>query len=151
MIKPLVILALSCFLTACMQSTHTNASVNASDIYVTGDAQSNDLPKMQFDAETFDFGMLTEGERVSHAFYFKNTGKRPLIISAAEGSCGCTVPEYPKDPIPPGESGIIKVTFNSEQKQGKQEKTITVVTNCEPSTRLLRIYADIIVAKTAPN
>ncbi|MFZ9451806.1 MAG: DUF1573 domain-containing protein, partial [Bacteroidia bacterium] len=68
-----------------------------------------------------------------------------------EGSCGCTVPEYPKDPIPPGESGIIKVTFNSEQKQGKQEKTITVVTNCEPSTRLLRIYADIIVAKTAPN
>ncbi|MFZ9455722.1 MAG: DUF1573 domain-containing protein [Bacteroidia bacterium] len=53
--------------------------------------------------------------------------------------------------MPPGESGIIKVTFNSEQKQGKQEKTITVVTNCEPSTRLLRIYADIIVAKTAPN
>lgn len=151
MIKPLVLLSIGYIITACSDTANHNASVNANDIYVSGKKNSQDLPAMQFDAERFDFGMLTEGERVSHMFYFKNTGKRPLIISAAEGSCGCTVPEYPKDPIAPGESGVIKVTFNSERKQGKQEKTITIVTNCEPSTRLLRIYADIIVAKTAPN
>ena len=138
-------------LTGSCNSDLQNASVNAGDVYVSGNSQNPQLPQLSFDAEVFNFGLLTQGEKVSHDFYFKNTGKKPLIISAAEGSCGCTVPEYPKDPIAPGESGVIKVTFNTESKSGTQEKTVTLVTNCEPSTRLLRIQAEIVVAKAASN
>ena len=148
--KHLFLLALAVLTWSC-NSDLQNASVNAGDVYVSGNSQNPQLPQLSFDAEVFNFGLLTQGEKVSHDFYFKNTGKKPLIISAAEGSCGCTVPEYPKDPIAPGESGVIKVTFNTESKSGTQEKTVTLVTNCEPSTRLLRIQAEIVVAKAASN
>nr|HNH67158.1 DUF1573 domain-containing protein [Bacteroidia bacterium] len=68
---------------------------------------------------------ITEGEIVSYNFKFKNSGKAPLIITQASASCGCTVPEYSKDPIAPGQEGFIKVTFNSEGKHGMTSKTIT--------------------------
>lgn len=108
-----------------------------------------DLPEIKFEEEVFDFGRITQGEKVSHAFAFKNIGKKNLIISGASGSCGCTVPEWPKEPIKAGESGVIDVIFSSEGKSGLQEKTVTVVTNCEPATRIIRIKTEIIVAETA--
>jgi hypothetical protein len=108
-----------------------------------------DLPEIKFDEEVYDFGRISQGEKVSHIFKFKNTGKSNLIISGASGSCGCTVPEWPKEPIKPGEEGEINVIFSSEGKSGLQEKTITVVTNCEPATRIIRIKTEIIVAETA--
>ena len=108
-----------------------------------------DLPDMTFDEEVFDFGKIIQGEKVSHAFTFKNTGSKGLIISNASGSCGCTVPEWPKEPVQPGKSGKINVVFSSEGKSGLQEKTVTIVTNCEPATKVIRIKADIIVAETA--
>lgn len=110
---------------------------------------SDNLPEIKFEEEVFDFGRITQGERVSHAFVFKNTGKKNLIISGASGSCGCTVPEWPKEPILPGAEGKINVVFNSEGKSGLQEKTVTIVTNCEPATRIVRIKTEIIVAETA--
>jgi len=110
--------------------------------------KNNDLPEIQFAEEEFDFGKIIQGEKVSHAFAFKNTGKKNLIITTASGSCGCTVPEYPTKPILPGETGKINVVFNSEGKSGLMEKTITVVTNCEPATRIIRIKTEIIVAET---
>lgn len=110
---------------------------------------NTDQPAMTFEEEVFDFGTIVQGEKVSHAFMFKNTGKKSLIISSAQGSCGCTVPEWPKEPVQVGASNKINVVFNSEGKSGIQEKTITLVTNCEPATRLLRIKAEIIVAETA--
>lgn len=112
-------------------------------------SEAGSLPEIKFDEPEFDFGRITQGERVSHSFTFTNTGSENLIISGASGSCGCTVPEWPQQPLRPGEKGKIDVIFNSEGKSGLQEKTITVVTNCEPATRILKIKAEIIVAETA--
>lgn len=110
---------------------------------------NSDLPEIKFEEEEFDFGKITQGEIVSHAFNFKNTGSNNLIISGASGSCGCTVPHWPKEPIKAGETNNINVVFNSEGKSGIQEKTITIVTNCEPATRIIKIKTEIIVAETA--
>lgn len=126
--------------------------LDSDDIKVNASANGStneDLPEMKFEADEFDFGMITQGEKVSHAFIFKNTGKTNLIISGASGSCGCTVPEWSKEPIEPGKEGKINVVFNSEGKRGKQEKTVTIVTNCEPATRVVRIKAEIVVAEAA--
>ncbi|MGB0864187.1 MAG: DUF1573 domain-containing protein, partial [Saprospiraceae bacterium] len=71
---------------------------------------------MAFTNEEFDFGTVNEGEKVKHTFKFKNTGKEPLIISNAKGSCGCTVPKWPREPIAPGASGDVVVEFNSDKK-----------------------------------
>jgi hypothetical protein len=92
---------------------------------------------------------MTQGERVTHAFHFKNIGSKNLIISGANGSCGCTIPEWPKEPIKAGDEGKIDVLFNSEGKSGLQEKTVTLVTNCEPATRIIKIKAEVIVPETA--
>jgi len=108
-----------------------------------------DLPEIKFEEEVFDFGPITQGEKVSHAFTFKNAGNKNLIISGASGSCGCTVPEWPKEPIKPGQSGKIDVVFNSEGKSGLMEKTVTIITNCEPATRVIRIKTEVVVAETA--
>jgi hypothetical protein len=108
-----------------------------------------DISEMTFEEDVFDFGKIIQGEKVSHAFNFKNTGKKSLIISNASGSCGCTVPDWPREPVQPGQSGKINVVFSSEGKSGLQEKTVTIVTNSEPATKVIRIKADIIVAETA--
>ena len=116
----------------------------------SADGKSNSkLPEIKFEEEEYDFGKITQGEKVVHAFRFKNTGTKNLVISSAAGSCGCTIPEWPKEPIKSGAEGKIDVIFNSDGKSGFQEKTITIVTNCEPATRLLRIKTEIIVAETA--
>ncbi len=107
------------------------------------------LPDMKFEEETHDFGRITQGEKVSFGFKFKNTGSSNLIISSASGSCGCTVPEYPKKPIAPGEEATINVVFSSEGKSGVVEKSVTMVTNCEPSTKIIYIKANIIVPTSA--
>ena len=78
--------------------------------------------------------------------------KFDLCFSAgtnANGSCGCTVPEWPSEPVKPGAEGKINVVFSSEGKSGLQEKTVTIVTNCEPATKVIRIKTEIIVAETA--
>jgi len=111
--------------------------------------EKGDLPEIKFAEEVFDFGKITQGEKVSHAFTFKNVGKKNLIISGASGSCGCTVPEWPEEPIKPGGEGTINVVFSSEGKSGMQEKTVTIVTNCEPATRVIRIKTEIVVPETA--
>jgi hypothetical protein len=91
--------------------------------------QDESLTSISFEQERFNFGTIKEGEKVSYAFKFKNTGNRPLVISNAKGSCGCTVPQWPKEPIPPGGSGEIKVEFNSEKKLGKNDKYVMVEGN----------------------
>jgi hypothetical protein len=110
---------------------------------------TSELPEIKFEEEEFDFGKMTQGEKVSHAFAFTNVGKKNLVISGASGSCGCTVPEWPHEPIKSGETGAINVVFNSDGKRGYQEKTVTIVTNCEPATRIIKIKAEVIVPETA--
>ena len=138
------------FLSCGTKESDSRIGTDAVTNSASADGTANqDLPEIKFEEEEFDFGRITQGEKVSHAFAFKNIGTKNLIISGASGSCGCTVPEWPKEPIKPGGSGVIDVVFSSEGKRGLQEKTITVVTNCEPATRVIRIKTEIIVAETA--
>lgn len=99
-------------------------------------ATNKDIPssEIKFDEDTFNFGTVIEGEKVAHSFNFTNTGKHDLIISKALGSCGCTVPEWPKEPIRPGQKASIDVVFNSDRRVGKAMKDVTVYANTEPST-----------------
>jgi major membrane immunogen (membrane-anchored lipoprotein) len=104
----------------------------------------DELPIIDFEEMEHDFGKIVQGEKVKYDFKFTNVGKGNLIISSAAASCGCTVADFPKEPIPPGKYGKISVEFNSEGKSGYVEKTITVVTNCEPNTIILKIKTDIV-------
>ncbi len=88
---------------------------------------------MAFTETTFEFGEVTEGEKVEHSFKFKNAGSEPLILSNAKGSCGCTVPQWPKEPIAPGEEGVITVIFNSKNKKGPRNQKVTVTANTNPA------------------
>ena len=104
-------------------------------------------PVISFDEERHDFGRITQGEKVSYSFMFKNTGGSELVISSAQGSCGCTVPTYPKEPVKAGQESKIDVVFDSDGKSGLVEKTITLVTNCNPSTKVLTITSTILVTE----
>ena len=104
-------------------------------------------PKIQMDEESFDFGEMQQGESVTHDFVLKNIGDANLIISTAKGSCGCTVPEWPKEAVGEAEDAIIKVTFNSGKKEGKQNKTVTLVTNAIPSIKVLTIKGTVLAPK----
>lgn len=98
---------------------------------------------LSFAESTFDFGEVEEGEKVSHVYKFTNTGNEPLVISNAKGSCGCTVPKWPKTPIAPGEAGEILVEFNSKGKPGKQTKRVTVTANTDPAQTFLTITGQV--------
>lgn len=101
-------------------------------------------PVISFKESEFDFGDIKEGEIAEHVFKFTNIGKAPLVIVQAVGSCGCTVPEWPKEPVAPGESGEILVQFNSKNKPGKQHKTVTVRSNSVPEEATLSFVANVI-------
>ncbi len=98
---------------------------------------------MVFTEEEFDFGTINKGDKVNHFFTFENKGENDLIIVRANGSCGCTVPEFPKEPIPPGKTGRIKVTFNSAGKKGPQHKTVSVYANVPKGGVVIGVKANI--------
>jgi hypothetical protein len=100
-------------------------------------------PQFTFVEEEHDFGLLVDGEKVSYSFVFTNTGDAPLIISNAKGSCGCTVPNWPKNPIAPGETGNIDVSFNSSGRKGIQNKAVTLTANTNPNRKVIKIKAEI--------
>jgi hypothetical protein len=106
------------------------------------------LPEFSFNEESHDFGTIKEGDKVEHVFNFTNTGNAPLIISKATGSCGCTVPEWPKEPIAVGEKGEIKVIFDSRKKPGNQNKTVTITSNTFPKQKKIKIRANVTPAPT---
>ncbi len=101
------------------------------------------LTSVEFKKPTYEFGEVTEGDKVKHTYYFTNTGKEPMIITKAKGSCGCTVPTWPREPIAPGAKGQIDVVFNTARK-GKvggqlQSKRITITANTDPASTYLTI------------
>jgi hypothetical protein len=87
---------------------------------------------MTFEETAYDFGTIQEGDMVKHTFNFTNTGKVPLIIQNATAQCGCTVPDWTRTPIGPGEKGEIRVEFNSKGKAGVQSKAVSVTANTQP-------------------
>jgi archaellum component FlaG (FlaF/FlaG flagellin family) len=92
----------------------------------------------------YNFGKVTDGEKVEYNFRFKNTGSKPLVIVNASGSCGCTVPQKPEKPILPGEIGFIKVVFNSRGMVGDTHKTVTVFSNAKPEFPQLILTGEVI-------
>lgn len=101
-------------------------------------------PIIQFDTTIYDFGRVYEGESVGWYFKFKNSGDKSLVLTNVSASCGCTTPEYSKEPILPGEEGQIKVVFDSNGRSGNQFKTIHVESNSIEGSVELTITANII-------
>ena len=93
--------------------------------------------------ETYDFGTIKQHTENMHIFTFTNTGDNPMIIENAQGSCGCTVPEYPKEPIPPGETGEIKVKYSPGTQIGQQQKSVAITANTQPAALNLYITANV--------
>jgi len=135
-------------LTLLMMSCKENASnkINRENLEL---AKERDIeikiggPKLKFDKTEHDFGVINEGDIVETVFKFTNSGKSELIITSAKGSCGCTVPEWPKEPIKPGEAGVIKVIFNSTRKPNLQQKQITLTTNTDEGREIIKIKAQV--------
>lgn len=105
----------------------------------SGNLTETSAPVFEFETETYDFGTLPEGPKVTYEFKFKNTGKEELIIKGAKGSCGCTVPEWPTEAIKPGDSGVIKATYNTQGRPGPFNKSITLTSNAYTPTKRLFI------------
>jgi len=99
-------------------------------------------PEITFEKEVHDYGTIKQGADGGCEFKFTNTGKEPLIISNAKGSCGCTVPSWPKEPIKPGESGSIHVQYDSK-RVGPINKSVTITSNAKTSTKVIRITGNI--------
>ena len=97
--------------------------------------------KFEFMEESYDFGTITQGDIVTHVFKFRNTGDVPLVISKAKASCGCTVPEYPKDPVAVNADGELTVQFDSKGKKDQQNKIISITANTQPDITKISIKA----------
>jgi hypothetical protein len=109
-----------------------------------GVPDTSKIAKIEFDEPTFHFGTVNEGEIVEHEFHFTNTGKVALLISDAKATCGCTIPEIPKEAIPPGERGSMMARFNTKSKEGQQTKTISVMANTLPSVTKIHFTGEVI-------
>jgi len=107
-------------------------------------------PQMKFETAVIDYGTIEHKADGQREFVFTNTGAAPLIISNARGSCGCTVPTYPKEPIPPGATGKIGVKYDTK-RVGKFTKTITLTTNTIQKNKILTIKGEVLKPSEAPN
>ncbi|PCH67597.1 MAG: hypothetical protein COC01_05515 [Bacteroidetes bacterium] len=149
MMRNLLILFAVSILFSC-QSANTPEEISSNMVTnpatASGNKTESALPEISFEHETHDFGKIIQGEKVSYTYKFTNTGDSDLIITKADGSCGCTLPKWPKEPIPPGEDGVIEVIFNSEGKKGIQNKRITLVMNTIPNKKELFLKAEVIAS-----
>ena len=119
-----LILALAlCVLPACKEKKNGKLSTDLVTSPKSATETSNKQAAIKFNKEEHDFGSLLQGEVVSYSFHFTNTGNMPLIISEVGSSCGCTVGDYPREPIAPGKTGDIKVTYNSSGHHGFQSRS----------------------------
>jgi hypothetical protein len=130
-------------LSACNQSKSSSQTA-AADSAATTTANAANAPVMKFEKDSHDFGKIKQGDKVNYDFKFTNTGKSPLIISEAHATCGCTIPQWPKTPVKPGESALIQVTFNSAGKTGLQDKQITVTANTVPAQTMVHLIGEVL-------
>jgi len=149
-----------CLFAACQLTDYSERqgdAPTANDIKVPGsgfdEVDPEDMPIITFDSTGYRMGMIPQGTTVEKKFRFTNTGGSDLLITDVRGSCGCTVgKDWPKKPLRPGEAGEITVTFNSEGRSGKQEKTVSVVANTAPATTVLALTGEVVAPPTTiPN
>ena len=151
--KIIYILTVAAIAAGC-SGNKTNSAQDSTAATVAASTDTSQVPAnpeaaiMEFENVKYDFGKVKEGDNVSYTFKFKNSGKSPLIITNATATCGCTTPTYPHEPIAPGGSGNIDVTFNSTGKNGLQDKVITVTSNASPSINEVHLTGEV-VAKSA--
>ncbi|RZL18005.1 MAG: DUF1573 domain-containing protein [Pedobacter sp.] len=134
--------------TACRNANNSSSETSTVSVGNTSTKVAPaDAPVITFERDIYDFEKIAQGEKVQHEFKFKNAGKSPLIISNATATCGCTIPETPKEPILPGKEGIIKVVFNSEGKMGMQDKVVTVTSNANPNVSTVHLVGEVLEKK----
>ena len=150
----LLVLACSAIVVSCNPGGNSSTTGNTDRIDPSvvnnpasagGSADAEQRPEISFETTRHHFGEIIQGEHVTYAFKFTNSGNAPLLISSANATCGCTVPDFTKEPVQPGETGFINVTFNSEGKSGMESKTVSIIANTTPNTTVLTISAEIIV------
>ncbi len=148
-----IILSITCLVVfaACNNTNRTPVETTAVETETASNPAEADAPVFKFEKETFDFGQINEGEKVSYDFKFKNTGKSPLIITSATATCGCTIPSYSKEPIAPGAEGVLSVVFDSAGKPGMQNKVITITANTVPELTQVNILGNVVNSSTASN
>ena len=120
------------------------ANVVHNPISASGEQDLDELPEITFNETLHDFGTVIEGEKVIYNFTFTNTGKTDLILSSVSASCGCTATKYTNDPVAPGDEGIVTVTFDSRNRRGFQNKSVTIIANTQPNKTMLRIKAKVV-------
>lgn len=119
------------------QKKETNTEETAVDVNSSSD--TGQLGTIEFEETAYDFGTVKEGAIVDHVFKFKNSGDAPVILSQVSASCGCTTPDYTKEPVLPGNEGEIKVSFNSQGQVGQQQKIVTISSNASNKVTTVQI------------
>ncbi|MDC7996263.1 DUF1573 domain-containing protein [Altibacter sp. HG106] len=140
--KSVLIMALASVVafTACKENASDKVSEENVAAAADRDANAGKFPEMTFDETEFDFGTIDQGTNVEHTFTFTNTGEAPLVIVDAKSSCGCTVPEYTKEPVAPGATGEMLVKFNGSGKN-QVSKTVTITANTQQGKETIKIKA----------
>ncbi len=148
-----IILSAGIWFGGCHQKPAKEGEFTVDDVHIPQTAsglskkEAEKMPVITFENTTYDFGEVVEGERLTYAFKFKNTGKSNLIIYSSEANCGCTTSKPPKAPVRPGESGEITVTFDSKGQKGSVEKRILVGANTYPAETILMVKANVSSSK----
>jgi len=138
--KICVVLILLAFIsTACKESAASKVKTKNVENAKVRDTKHENLPVVSFDQVLYDFGTINDGDVVKTSFMITNTGKSDLIIKKASATCGCTIPNWPKESIKPGASAPMEVKFNSRGKRNKISKTITLITNTETGKETVKI------------
>ena len=134
------------FFTACKDGGSVTSKINKENLDKAA-SRDNEIKKgtalISLDKKVYDFGTVNEGDIVETSFVVTNSGKTDLVITNAQGSCGCTVPTWPKAPIKPGETGEVKVKFNTSGKPNRQQKTVTLTTNTESGREILTLKGSV--------
>lgn len=121
---------------------NTPAPATATEVATPADAKpEGPLPTLEFERTDYDFGTIKEGQKVNYTYKFKNNGAAPLIVQNVQPSCGCTAPDWSKEPVPVGGIGFVKVEFDSNGKPGMQNKNVTVTANTWPKQMKLSFKA----------
>lgn len=150
-VTALSVIALLFISMSCKEKATTKIVADNVETATERDEVARKIPVMSFDKSEHDFGQIVQGTPQETIFAFTNTGDAPLIITDAKSSCGCTVPQYPKNtPIAPGASGEMVVKFNGAG-QNQVTKTITVTANTQKGSELLRIKAFVNPKGAAPS
>lgn len=141
-IFPIALLALS-LLASCGDKSGNSLSTELVNNPKSAEQPSGKEAIITFDKTEHQFGKLLQGEVVTYSFHFTNTGNAPLLITEVKTSCGCTAGDFPREPIKPGQDGLIKATYDSKGHHGFQSRTLSVISNTNPSMTVLRFKADV--------